>query len=378
MPDAAAELVARHYSDRQGQSTQERKRSDILQLRELNNWVKSSLISQFTRPGDYVLDLACGKGGDLPKWKEAGVGFYCGVDIAVESVRKDARERYNRARYAFPAALLVADAFEAPLGRALQPHAPFDVVSCQFALHYAFSSERRARRALQNVAEALAPGGAFVGTTLDADVLVRKLRARPGMRIANQVFSCVFGPRFASKALDAGASPFGLEYRFTLADAVEDVPEYLVHRPTLVQLAREYGLHLVLWEVRGACSALCLAGLTYSSHSPLSRTSTTSCATACCATAWRRTAPSGCPAAWAACSTTLRGEHTPRSAPSHPKSGRWRISTRSSRSARRACRRRASKGHAKSGRAHSTSARCWALTRRAMWWSYGRDARARC
>ena len=269
MADAAAELVARHYSDRQGQSTQERKRSDILQLRELNNWVKSSLISQFTRPGDYVLDLACGKGGDLPKWKEAGVGFYCGVDIAVESVRKDARERYNRARYAFPAALLVADAFEAPLGRALQPHAPFDVVSCQFALHYAFSSERRARRALQNVAEALAPGGAFVGTTLDADVLVRKLRARPGMRIANQVFSCVFGPRFASKALDAGASPFGLEYRFTLADAVEDVPEYLVHRPTLVQLAREYGLHLVLWEVRGACSALCLAV----SHTRLTRPS---------------------------------------------------------------------------------------------------------
>ncbi len=43
MPDAAAELVARHYSDRVGQSAQERKRSDILQLRELNNWVRAAL-----------------------------------------------------------------------------------------------------------------------------------------------------------------------------------------------------------------------------------------------------------------------------------------------------------------------------------------------
>lgn len=74
--DAAATNVARHYSDRRGQTLQERKRSDIFLLRELNNWVRSlvgrhalrwradvcspaqvkaALIREFTRRGDFVL-----------------------------------------------------------------------------------------------------------------------------------------------------------------------------------------------------------------------------------------------------------------------------------------------------------------------------------
>ena len=193
-------------------------------------------------------DLACGKGGDLPKWREVGIRAYVGVDIATDSVRKDARERYNKGGFVFPAALFVADAFEAPLRGALGDHLPLDVVSCQFALHYAFSSEARARRALQNVADVLRPGGYFIGTTADADVLVKKLRAVDGLCVSNDVFSCVFDEKCASKRFDA-AHPFGLTYKFTLADAVEDLPEYLVHRPTLERLAGEVGLQLELWQV---------------------------------------------------------------------------------------------------------------------------------
>ena len=230
--------------------------------------MKSVLLRRFANKGDAVLvrplvdplaspvltvadtqDLACGKGGDLPKWREAGISAYVGVDIATESVRKDARERYNKAGFVFPAALFVADAFEAPLGGALVDHLPFDLVSCQFALHYSFSSEQRARRALQNVADVLRPGGYFIGTTADADVLVRKLRSVDGLCVSNSVFSCVFDARFAGKTFDA-AQPFGLTYKFTLADAVEELPEYLVHRPTLERLAAEVGLQLTMWQAR--------------------------------------------------------------------------------------------------------------------------------
>ena len=233
--------------------------------------------------------MACGKGGDLPKWRETGVAFYAGIDIATESVRKDARERYNHAKPPFPAALFVADCFEAPLEHALQPHLPFDLVSCQFALHYAFSSEQRARRALANVAAALRPGGIFLGTTADADVLVRKLRAQPGLRLANEVYSVDFSPQFASKSFAEGAGAFGITYCFTLLDAVEVTDEYLVHRPTLERLAGEYGLRPVLWMVR------------VSSRSPAPapqplirpRTSTNSWRTGCTPEPRRRTAACG-------------------------------------------------------------------------------------
>jgi mRNA (guanine-N7-)-methyltransferase len=196
--------------------------------------------------------MACGKGGDLSKWRETGAAFYAGIDIATESVRKDARERYNLTKPPFPAALFVADCFEAPLEQALAPYLPFDLVSCQFALHYAFSSEQRARRALANVAAALRPGGIFLGTTADADVLVRKLRSQPGLRVANEVYSIDFSPQFASKTFPESASAFGLSYCFTLLDAVEVTDEYLVHRPTFERLAGEHGLRLLQWMVRGA------------------------------------------------------------------------------------------------------------------------------
>jgi len=175
------------------------------------------------------------------------VGAYCGIDIALESVRSDGRLRYNVGQHAFPAALFVGDCFDAPLPLALQPFGPFDVVSCQFALHYSFGSEQRARRALQNVASLLRAGGVFLGTTADADVLVRKLRATHGLRFGNELYAVEFEQRHAAKAFSA-AQPFGLEYRFTLADAVDDVAEYLVNRATLERLAAEVGLQLEVWR----------------------------------------------------------------------------------------------------------------------------------
>jgi SAM-dependent methyltransferase len=39
----------------------------------------------------------------------------------------------------------------------------FDTLSCQFAFHYCFASEARARCALRNVAAILRPGGHFIG-----------------------------------------------------------------------------------------------------------------------------------------------------------------------------------------------------------------------
>lgn len=44
-------------------------------MRNFNNWVKSVLIRTYIQPQITVLDLCCGKGGDLLKWKEGGIGY---------------------------------------------------------------------------------------------------------------------------------------------------------------------------------------------------------------------------------------------------------------------------------------------------------------
>ncbi len=44
----------------------------------------------------------------------------------------------------------------------------FDTVSCQFAFHYCFESEEKARTAFKNVAMYLKEGGYFFGTIPNA------------------------------------------------------------------------------------------------------------------------------------------------------------------------------------------------------------------
>mmetsp|Transcript_36111 Transcript_36111/g.60880 ORF Transcript_36111/g.60880 Transcript_36111/m.60880 type:complete len:338 (+) Transcript_36111:151-1164(+) len=238
-----AEQVADHYSNRQNQSRQQRQKSPIFHLRLLNNWIKSVLIHRYTERNARVLDLACGKGGDLPKWRKANIEYYCGIDIAKESVKSHARNRYNKDNYPFPAHLMCVDAFQVDL-KPLVPHpGTYDLCSCQFAFHYSFATEARARQTLKNVSSLLRPGGYFIGTTPDANVIVKNLRASKGLSFGNGCYKVEFSETHADKAF---LEAFGNEYNFTLTDAVDGVAEYLVPFRTLEEMAKEEGLALEL------------------------------------------------------------------------------------------------------------------------------------
>lgn len=63
-----------------------RTQSPIIGLKSFNNWIKVVLIAKFGRsererqkPKVKVLDLGCGKGGDLQKWAKAGTDEYIGI-----------------------------------------------------------------------------------------------------------------------------------------------------------------------------------------------------------------------------------------------------------------------------------------------------------
>jgi len=245
-----ARKVADHYSSRSNQTLEEREASPIIHMKKLNNWIKSVLIQLYTHRDDVVLDLACGKGGDLIKWDKARIGYYVGVDIADGSI-EDCRTRYNgetdqihrRKRFSFPARLICADCYEVPLDKALQDDAPFDICSCQFALHYSWSTEERARQALENVSSLLRPGGTFIGTMPDANVIVKKLREAEGLTFGNTVYWISFDEEYTKKKFKS-SRPFGIQYKFHLEDAV-DCPEWLVPFHIFKELAKEYGLELV-------------------------------------------------------------------------------------------------------------------------------------
>jgi len=119
------EAIADHYNRRPKGDLKKRKESQIIKLRSFNNWIKSVLINEYTNTNNNdsdnsntnirdiytVLDLACGKGGDLTKWKHVShVRKLIGVDIAKESIT-EAIDRCHKINPSFEVSFHAFDAF---------------------------------------------------------------------------------------------------------------------------------------------------------------------------------------------------------------------------------------------------------------------------
>lgn len=300
------EIVAAHYNARPNQDRSQRDRSRIIGLRRFNNWVKASLIQMHVPPGSGILDLACGKGGDLNKWNFVQPARWVGVDIAEQSVRQ-AKERWEGERMSFPAQFYAHDAFgevldfnsmkevgfkkeneadksvekektaeaeyevaekcvdtdegekkvetlkkvESSLSEVAKEvdkktEMQFDVVSCQFAWHYSWESERIANQALKNVSVHLREGGYFFGTIPNARCIRNKLAdslKRSGELSFGNEYYCITFDQIPNER-----EAFGQRYRFSLDGSLEDCPEFLISPSYFCQMAREYQLECVYLE----------------------------------------------------------------------------------------------------------------------------------
>ncbi|KAH3672060.1 hypothetical protein WICMUC_004461 [Wickerhamomyces mucosus] len=241
--------VISHYNKRTYDSRKSaRSQSPIIKLRHFNNAIKYMLINKYTKPGYRVLDLGCGKGGDISKWEMAGIREYIGIDISDESI-KEAVKRYRRHKPSFAVTFVTGDGFGAPLPHVLRdfPHLNLsvDVVSMQFCLHYGFESEIKARMMIENVARSLRPEGIFIGTIPNSDFLMFKMkRLPPGEKaFGNSLYRVTFLKNPPSDGhFD---NPYGNVYNYFLEDAIDNVPEFVVPFEALRALAEEYGLKLI-------------------------------------------------------------------------------------------------------------------------------------
>lgn len=261
------EIVREFYNTQTFHSRRsKRNESPIYRLRSFNNCIKYILINKYGKPGGSVLELGCGKGGDLSKWGMVGTRQFVGIDLSDESIR-EAIKRYRNGRYDFQAVFATGDAFNVELPEILSQfsleevsYLQFDNVSMQFCMHYAFSSEKNVLNMLKNVSRSLKVGGMFVGTIPSSDFIKWKIKkllkqkdnnndddstSTTGKGWGNSLYSVTFpdlGCYDAEK--DGFIEPFGNVYNYYLKDAVDNVPEYVVPFEKFRSMCEEHGLEL--------------------------------------------------------------------------------------------------------------------------------------
>ena len=180
-------------------------------LQKYHNKIKSILIdgaSDRNSPFNSLLDLSCGRGGDIWKWQKSNYRYILGVDIDKTGIEintdrmKGAKARYEDAKvtdrqeirfWAETAKVNFAvvntgknlrnlegadPEYKKSLGDlfAEKPKNSFNVVSSQFTIHYYFKTQQMLEELLKNVKENIKLGGYFLVTTFDGDRLYDTLK----------------------------------------------------------------------------------------------------------------------------------------------------------------------------------------------------------
>ncbi|TNJ30096.1 mRNA cap guanine-N7 methyltransferase [Giardia muris] len=260
-----AESIWHQYAAIRGGGTgDERLRSRILPIRDFNNWAKRALIGHFLhatasaqgRNGEVlVMDICCGKGGDLQKFRHDHVRYVACIDVSLESL-VEAIHRYNGMRNTlrYQADFIWADIFAVPIAQHFRPYqrgVRFGLISCQFALHYAFETEERARMLFKNVSDCLDNKGRFIAIFVSKESILSRLESKgyvwsPTNKDRPPVLNNgLYTIRFEGPFTENPYSPhYGVKYYFDLEEAVNDIPEYFVDYSSVMALCEEFKLRI--------------------------------------------------------------------------------------------------------------------------------------
>jgi mRNA (guanine-N7-)-methyltransferase len=195
-------------------------------IKRYHNSVKRKLIQTFAKNVPRLLDIACGRGGDISKWNAAGVGHVTGIDISSKEV-EEARSRYENFKSPTTATTCT---FEIGSGTTWRGPEKYDVVTCMFAIHYFFDSEKTVDDFFKTVSHHLKPEGYFIGTFPNAHRVLELSKAgiknHPWIRIES-----------------LGQTSYRCTLRDTIVDGEGSV-EYLVYPEILERTANAHGLVL--------------------------------------------------------------------------------------------------------------------------------------
>lgn len=209
------------------------------ELRHYHNRVKGNLYNSYVPNGSRVLELCSGKGGDLHKWVHSGVRHVDGYDINEHSIA-ECNRRVAQLRPQGSFRFTHVDLRRKDILAVLDKGYKYNVVSCQFGLHYFYDAEDTIRRVLHTVSQVLENGGVFLATFIDDQRLDAFMKERDtAFAVADGIIVYYLERRRVTKFSDTLRMYMGGNNVMT-----ETSDEFVVRFGELTVLAKEYGLEV--------------------------------------------------------------------------------------------------------------------------------------
>jgi len=268
------------------------KTRDTKALRDFHNlFVKKKLITGASKRGDILIDMACGKGGDFPKWISAHLSFVFGIDISKDNLenRLDgacARFLVNRRKFknipytlfvngdcrynirdgsamlndkakAISKAVFGEGPREDRIGAGVlrqygKGAAGFNVTSCQFAIHYFSQDATIFKNFMRNVAECTDLNGYFIGTSYDGNLVFQMLKNKAygeSIEILDQGTKIwEIRKQYTQMVLEDDVSSLGYQIDVFQESINKMIPEFLINYNYLNRAMENYGFRLITRE----------------------------------------------------------------------------------------------------------------------------------
>ena len=264
--------------------------SQTKSMRDFHNlYVKKILIKNVAKKGDTMIDYACGKGGDLPKWIASNLSFVFGIDISRDNLENringacarylNFRKKHKHVPYVLfvngnsmhnikngdallneqavhitNAVFGVGENDEEKLGKGVsrqygKARDGFNISSCQFAIHYFFENMTTLTGFLRNISECTKIGGYFIGTCYDGSEifkLLRKKKRGDGDIITHngkKIWEVI--KDYDEDKFDDDASSVGYRINVFQETINNTISEYLVNFNYLQRIMENYGFVLI-------------------------------------------------------------------------------------------------------------------------------------
>jgi len=273
--------VSKYYTHNETESDkfdllEERSKSLDSNIRNFNNYVKhvlyQTIVNHYRNVSGIndlsLLDLGAGRGGDIKKYIKNDITKVHAIDydkVNIKNFQKRYMELDHQSMNNLKLELYVGD-FTKLMNNGDASHKIdansrdkliafyktsgfyiFNIISCQFAMHYAFKDEYSLRGFIHNIYNNLPLGGLFFGTCFDGKKLFNLLKTNKGYISGNINEKSIYEIRMDQKNTFKN---FGTEIEFKFSSIGDKfITEYLVDMDYFVDvLKNDYDIVLITDE----------------------------------------------------------------------------------------------------------------------------------